>query len=118
MYGVPANIDLTFLNGAELVQIALGRYQIQFHFHSGASVTVDGDWNLTDASGIVVDRSYHTTARPPYRLHQLIGQTVVGTVVSAPTSVSLQFADGEVLQLIDSSESYESFQIQPGNIIV
>ena len=40
MYGVPADLDLAFLHGAELIQVCLGQYQLQFHFHPAGSISV------------------------------------------------------------------------------
>jgi hypothetical protein len=42
MYGVPANLDLTFLHGAKLTQVCLGQYEVQFHFHPIGSILVEG----------------------------------------------------------------------------
>ena len=118
MYGVRADIDLSFLHGAELVQICIGLHQVQFHFDTGASVSVQGEWHLTDTAGDELDRSHDEVGRPPYQLHRLLGQAIIATNVAAPVSVALQFRNGDILRIVDSADNYESFEIQPGNIIV
>jgi hypothetical protein len=118
MYGVPADLDLTFLNGAELIQVCLGSHQLQFHFHPVGSIYVDGGWALLGPGGECVDQKDDRPDRPPYQLHRLLGQTVASTEISPPAWFALQFAGGEVLRVFDDSEQYESFQIQPGGVVV
>ncbi len=118
MYGVPSNLDLSFLHGRELIQICLGQYQIQFHFHPAGSIMVEGSWELLGVDGERLDHSVDGPERPPYQLHRLIARRVVGSEVSAPRWFALQFESGELLRIFDDSSEFESFQIQPGNFIV
>lgn len=118
MYGVPENLDLAFLSGAELIQVCLGQYQVAFHFHPQGHIYVQGPWELFDASGQCIDRSREDRDHHPYWLHRLLGRSVVGRELSPPRSFSLRFDGGELLRIFDDSQQYESFQIQPGDIIV
>ena len=118
MYGVPADLDLAFLRGAELVQVCLGSFQVQFHFHPTGSILVGGGWELVDGAGERLDQSYDTPARPPYQLHRLIGRVVAGIEVSAPAWFALRFDDGTVLRVFDDMEGHESFQILPTWVVV
>ncbi len=120
MYGVPAKLDLTFLHEAELIQICFGQWDLQFHFAPEGSISVWGEWELRAADESLLDRSLDEAAssRPPYQLHRLLGRRVTGSEVHAPGWVALHFEGGEVLKLYDSFESYESFMIQPGGIVV
>jgi hypothetical protein len=56
MYGVPTDLDLSFLHGALLIQVCLGQHQVQFHFHPTGSIAVEGGWELRDAAGGVARR--------------------------------------------------------------
>lgn len=118
MYGVPAGLDLAFLHGAELIQVCLGQYQVQFHFHPAGSISVEGGWVLLDAAGERIDGSQEGSERPPYQLHRLLGRRVAASDVAAPSWFALQFEGGEVLRIFDDSQQYESFTIQPGNIFI
>jgi hypothetical protein len=118
MHGVPANLDLAFLHGAELIQVCLGLYQLQFHFHPSASISVEGGWDLRDPGGSVIDGRHDGPDRPPYQLHRLLGRRVVGSEVSAPAWFALRFDGGDALRIFDDSQQRESFSIQPGNIFV
>jgi len=94
----------------------MGQYQLQFHFHPVASISVEGGWELRDAAGVRIDGRHDGAERPPYQLHRLLGRRVIGSEVSAPESCALRFEGGEVLRLFDDLPQYESFQI--GGIIV
>jgi hypothetical protein len=118
MYGVPPTLDLTFLHGTELIQVCLGQYQVQFHFHPTATLLVEGDWELFGAGGMMLDQSKPAPRIDPYQLHRLLGQKVVTTEVSSPQWIALRFEAGYLLRVLDSSAEYESFTIEPGGIIV
>jgi hypothetical protein len=118
MYGVPANLDLKFLHGAELTLVGLGLYQINLHFHPEGIISVQGDWELRDETDSLIDRDSWGPGREPYQLHKLLGRSVTVTEVAAPESFALRFDSGHVLRVFDNSPEYESFSIQPGNIFV
>jgi hypothetical protein len=118
MYGVPKDLDLRRFKGNSLVQIAVGKFEIQFHFASGNSIVVQGEWELKDQSGKLIDRDMENAARESYRIHHLLGRTVLATELDPPKSISLVFDNGMRLTILDSSDQYESFSIQPGNIFV
>lgn len=119
MYGVPANLDLAFLHGSQLTQLCLGSFQIQLHFSPIGSISIEGSWELTDATGQLLDRaSSDETSHPPQQLHHLLGHRVTGSQVAAPHWFSLEFDGGETLRIFDDSTEFESFSIQPGDIFV
>ena len=109
MHGVSANLDLSFLHGAELEQVRLGLYQLQFHFHPVGSISVEGGWELFDVSGKVIDRRCEGPDRPAYQIHRLLGRRVVGSEVSAPSWFALRFDSGDTLRVFDDSDRYECF---------
>jgi hypothetical protein len=48
----------------------------------------------------------------------LLGRRIAGSEVAAPDWFALRFEGGDVLRVFDHSSQYESFQIEPGGIIV
>jgi hypothetical protein len=118
VYGVPADLDLQRLSGATLIQLAIGEFQIQFHFEPETQIAVEGRWELRDRSGHVIDLAQSNADRDVYRIHQLLGRRVVGSQVNPPESFTLEFDNGDRLQVFDSSDRFESFSIQPGGVIV
>jgi hypothetical protein len=118
VYGVPKNLDLNFLHDSELSQICLGVYQVQFHFSPEGIISVEGEWELLSRDGIEIDRSAQAPRANAFQLHRLLGQRVVGSELLPPEWFALRFEKGEVLRVFDSSQDYESFSIQPGNIFI
>ena len=118
MYGVPSNLDLEFLLGAELTCVCIGRFDLQFHFVPVGSIQVEGTWELFDAEGAIIDRGSREVVRPPYQVHRLLGRRVVACEVSAPDWFLLRFEDGEILRILDSARDHVSFTIEPGKIVV
>lgn len=109
MHGVPADLDLTCLQGAQLIQLCLGMYQVQFHFDHTSSLSVEGDWELLDVSGATIDKSLTVPRTQPFQLHLLLGQRAIRTEVFAPEWIAIQFERGELLRVFDNSRQYESF---------
>ena len=120
MYGVPADLDLTHFRGAMLEQIALGPFIIHFRFGADPEgvISVEGDWELLAPNGHVIDQQQSPEERDAYRLHVLLGRTVVETEVMPPEAFSLTFDSGHRLFIFDRSLEYESFSIQPGSVFV
>ncbi len=121
MYGIPENLNLTFLLGAEVVQISLGSFDVQIHFHPEASIAINGSgWQLRDTEGKIIDQASQEPAcdRTPFLLHRLLGRRVQAIQLSPPEWVEVQFEGGLVLRIIDDSEQYESFEIWPPGLIV
>jgi hypothetical protein len=119
MHGVPADLNLSKFNSATLIQICIGEHQIQFHFHPEGSVCVEGRWELIDSGGNLVDAAADTNSgREAFSVHRILGQSVESYSIDPPHSISLRFASGHRLHIFDDSQQYESFSIQPGNIIV
>jgi hypothetical protein len=117
VYGVPSDLELSFLHGSVLIQLCLGQFQVQLHFQPVGSISVEGEWELLDPNGVRIDNALDWP-RPPFQLHRLLGCRVIASEVQAPRWFSLRFESGEVLRIFDDSEQYESFSIQPGNIYV
>jgi hypothetical protein len=118
MRGVPATLDLSRFQNATLLQIGLGEFQIQFHFSDNTYLGVEGDWELRDSSGVLIDRASPNAARMQYRVHVLLGRQVTKTAVSPPSHFALTFETGHELRVFDNSTQYESFSIQPGDVFI
>ena len=118
MYGVPPALDLSRFKDAVFIQLCVGEFQLQFHFHPCASISVEGKWELRDESGSLVDGSERGAKRDALYAHRLLGKKVNGFSLDAPTSFSLRFESGHVLTIFDDSRQYESFSIQPGDVFV
>ena len=120
MYGVPSSLDLRPFLGANLQRVDLGIHIIHFRFgmEPAGCISVEGYWELISPDGAVLDRDQEAADRDCFRVHPIIGREVLDFRVSAPTYFSLTFDSGHVLRIYDRSPQYESFQIEPGGIVV
>ena len=48
MYGLKKEIDLSFLTGRELIQVAIGSFQVQFRFDEDVAVPVGAEFRYFD----------------------------------------------------------------------
>ena len=118
MYGVPADLDLSRFKNATLIQLRVGQFDVQFCFENRTTVSVEGKWELWDATGSLVDATKPNRERTALYLHILLGRRVCEWSLDAPRSFSLKFDSGHLLTIFDESRDYESFSIQPGDIFV
>jgi hypothetical protein len=110
MYGVPADLNLSQFHGATLLQIAAGPHDLQLRFAPPLEIAIEGRWELCYPAG--------ETTESLDGLRTIAGRKVVATQVHAPEYIALVFDGGARLVIYDSSTNYESFSIQPGNVVV
>src|SRR3989442_775803 len=84
MYGVPADLDLSRFKGAVLIQLCIGEFQVQFHFHPIGTISVEGKWELRDAVGSLIDGMKPNAERDALYIHVLLGKSVNGFSLDAP----------------------------------
>jgi len=106
MYGIPANLDLSSFKGTTLIQLAVGEFQIQFHFHPEGRISVEGKWELRDLADVLLDDGGRASisGRESLHLHVLLGKRVESYSVNPPDSFSIRFASGHVLTVFDDSK--------------
>ena len=109
MYGVPSDLPLGRFVGQDLNQIALGRFQLQFHFSGTGSIFAESRWELRGPSGEIVDAACERAERDCHRVHQVIDVPVARYSIDAQRSFTLFFKSGHALTVFDDSEQYESF---------
>ena len=118
MYGVPADLPVQRFVGDFLSQICIGMDGIHFNFGRSGTISVGGRWELLDGVGRVIDCARDHDKRDAYRVHALFNQDVTNSCIDPPHSFSLTFSSGHRLTVYDDTPHYESFSIQPGNILV
>jgi hypothetical protein len=118
MYGLFEGIDL-HVGGAELNQICLGKYDVQFNFDSGTSIGVQGRVNVLDA-GTVLSTWEANAGWSSLEFQRLLNSTVTECYVESLTLLVISLAGGLDVDLFDSSDQYETMQISlsDGRLIV
>jgi len=120
VYGLNKNIDLSFLNGREVIQVAIGVYQVQFAFDEDVTIYVEGGFSYFDGKDEVIWKPEPGAADIASRTVALLGATIASFEGHENGTLELHFSNGHRLTIPDSSKQYESYQItRPGvNIIV
>ena len=121
MYGFAPDLEIEGLISSELEQICIGKFDVQFHFGSGTFIAVQGRVKILNNGDQIArwteEQSWDTPA-----FHELLNQAVKGYSVASRDVLRIDFDNGLTLELIDSSDQYESVQIYPngksGPIIV
>lgn len=120
MYGLKKEIDLSFLNGRELMHVALGARSISFRFDEDVaiSISVEGDFSYFDGQAEWWDREQNP-AQMANRTVSLVGATIQSFVGHEDGTLILTFSNGQRLTIRDSSKEHESYHItRPGQTIV
>jgi Family of unknown function (DUF6188) len=104
MNGLPKDTDLTFLIGRQLVQVAVGAFQIQLHFDANVSVSIESDSELDGALAPV-------GVEAARRLLGLIGEVVTDARSIAERHLGITFSNGATLTVLENDEPFESYSI-------
>jgi hypothetical protein len=119
MYGLNKGIDLSFLNGREVIQVAIGIYQIIFGFDEDVRISVESQFTYFDGSDEWVWKPEPGAAQIAARTVSLLGATIESFEGQANGTLTLTFSNGQRLTILDSSKEYESYDItRPGQTIV
>lgn len=117
MYGLKEGTDLSFLKGRELIQLAIGCYQVIFAFDQETSISVESGYELHTNEGVTV----WTPGKVQTAVSALglLGRAITEVQGEVSGTLTLTFSGGDLLIISDSSKHYESYQItKPGCTIV
>ncbi|MGI0085014.1 MAG: DUF6188 family protein [Nitrososphaerales archaeon] len=119
MYGLRTDIDLGFLKGREIIQVAIGVYQIIFGFDDDVRISVEGEFSYFDGQSGSVWRPEPGGAQIASRTLSLLGATIETFTGEENGTLTLTFSNGHRLTILDNSKEYESYDItRPGETIV
>jgi hypothetical protein len=113
------DIDLSFLNGRELIQLCIGLYQTIFKFDEDVAISVEGGFRYFDGQDESIWRPGPGSSSRAARTAVLLGAKIENFESDASGTLSLTFSDGRRLTIIGSNNGYESYDItRPGQTIV
>jgi hypothetical protein len=117
MYGFSKDLKLEGILGAELHQIRLGRYDVQFLFCSGISIAVQSLIEVLQGDELIAtwDVELNWTSS---NFQKLLNVTVISYSVIDERTLEIQLHEELRLRLHDDSEQYESLQIYPEHLII
>ncbi len=113
MREIPQDIDLSFLEQKELMQVAVGLHQTILHFTDQVSILIEGTCRYRDQTGREIDcRDSKTSAMI---LVPLLGHVLTQVAKKDKKGLKLFFDEGQVIELDSDSEQFESYQIKRGD---
>jgi hypothetical protein len=119
MHGLKKDIDLSFLNGRELIQLGIGLYQTIFKFDEDVAISVEGEFRYFDGQDEWIWRPEPGSSLLAARTAVLLGATIESFESDANGTLALTFSNRRRLTIMDSSKEYESYDItRPGQTIV
>ena len=119
MHGLKKEIDLSFLNGRELIQLAVGLYHAIFKFDEDVAISVEGEFRYFDGQAEWIWRPEPGSSLVAARTVALLSATIESLESNPNGTLALTFSNGQRLTFADSSREYESYQItRPGETIV
>lgn len=116
MNGLDTSIDLSFLCGREVIQVAVGIFQVVFAFDEQVSISVESEFRFGFPDHCVWRTGEAQAAAPALRL---LGARVEQVRSQGDGTLDLSFSNGDCLTILDSNKEFESYTIiRPGQTIV
>jgi|GEM_PF-2125241 len=109
MNGLPPEVDLSPLQGREVIQLCFGLHDFEIRFDKDARIMVEGD-SIFRRSGTRPKR-IRKYWRFASELSVVLGYTVSTVSRRDDGGLLLQFSNRIELQLLNDSENYESFHL-------
>lgn len=114
MFGLPRDIDLTFLKDKEVQQICIGLYQVIFYLHLETSISVESKFSYQPRDSESPEVWVEGCPVIAWHLPRLLGSSIIDVQVLAKGTLRLKFSNGDELLIYDENDKYESYQITCG----
>ena len=110
MKGLLSTIDLDFLiyRRVEIIQFALNPWMVQVHFDENVHIVIESTIAVTSEGSSIRIENFHSSAS---RLCALIGLQVIDVNRMSDGGIFLQISDDKVIEIMNSNENFESFQL-------
>jgi len=119
MYGLKKDIDLSFLKGRELIQVAIGLYHMSFRFDEDVAISIEGQFSYFDGHKESIWNREAGATQIAGQTVALLGKTIEDFEGQEDGTLRLKFSNGHVVTILDNSKEYESYDItRPGETIV
>jgi Family of unknown function (DUF6188) len=119
MYGLKKDLDLNFLRGRQVEQVAVGAYQITFGFDEDVTISTYSQFVYFNEREEWIWKPEPGAAQIAARTVSLLGATIQNFESQENGTLTLTFSNGQRLTFLDTSKEYESYDItRPGSTIV
>lgn len=110
MQGLPEGVDLRPLAGAMVSQVCISSAQFILRMDSEAHIDVESTCRYRRSSGgVAIEISSYASAAAS--LCELLGDSIRSAGRDRDGGLSIEFASGAVLQVMNDNREYESFQV-------
>lgn len=108
MYRLAQDADVSFMIGAELVQVCIGRNEIILNFEPDVRVTLLSEFSISQGTRTV---AYAEGSAGGSALLPLLHDVISAAASTPRGGLVLTFQSGRSLEIPDTSDQYESFLI-------
>jgi len=116
MYGLPENVDLTFLEDRQLVQVCLGSSSVTLNFDENIWISVENTFYHYSVDGECMP--CESTRDSALALSSLLGCAITNISWDTDGLLRMSFSNGEVVELRDDTDLYEAYQIKHGDKLI
>jgi hypothetical protein len=114
VYGLPLDTDLSPLNACTLTFVGFGQYQLQLAFSGDVDCSISIEGRYTVAPAGQEPTTYSEAVDGAEAQLPILGHAVTSASVPIDGTVRMVFDDESVVEALDSSSDYESYQINLG----
>ncbi|MEL7461825.1 MAG: DUF6188 family protein [Pseudomonadota bacterium] len=100
--------------GDKLVQVCIGRHDLRLGFATGMTVSVTTELRVSDAGGRI--DQYYDFPKHGTEICQLINQSVVELTWGETSVLSIEFTNGQRLDVVKAVDGFDSFTIEYGEV--
>lgn len=100
MHGLKKETDLSFLAGRELIQVAIGSFQVQFHFDGDVAVSVEAEFRYFDGQREWIWRQERSSPQVASRTVAMLGASVTRFESTENGTLALTFSNGHRLTMV------------------
>ena len=115
MNALPTEQGLNFLIGSDLLQVCIGKNEVILRFSDEISITIESRLLVRDSSGL--ESSFDNSRSAAGSLVKLLSDKITKILCQRDGTLCLWFAKGDSLEIYNSFEGCESYQVQHGNDI-
>ena len=116
MYGLPKDLDLSFLKDAILLQVCIGENEVILNFDKGISITIESRFCFRSTSGN--ESIFEDAPSSAAFLVELLSDSITDVLGHLDGTLRLSFDTGETLSIYDDNAEYESYLIKHGEIVI
>ncbi|PZS17246.1 MAG: hypothetical protein DLM57_08820 [Pseudonocardiales bacterium] len=116
MYGLPPDVDLSFLDGATLIQVCVGENEVILNFHPDSSIMIASSVQLTGPE--YAPRLIESARDTGTALLEVLGGIVSRAAALPAGTTTITWTSGHELQILDTWPQYESYTISHDDVVI